>query len=149
MKLKYKQQNLSLRVIFSSCFVGNIPWPVSFHEISFYNQASTSTYLHPSYIFTKLLLNGIFFFLCIVGLCASSVHFTVTDLGPKLLRLATNETNPGLFQIKFQNTLSHGVEMYWNLIKQSPGFVLFCIKSGYSGLFQDKFVLVFVFLETP
>ena len=47
------------------------------------------------------------------------------DLGPKWVRLAPNETNPGLFQIRFKYFLANRAKKYWNLIWKSPGFVPF------------------------
>ena len=45
-----------------------------------------------------------------------------TGMSGLTLRLASNGTNPGLFQIIFQYILAHRAKMYWNLIWRSPGF---------------------------
>ena len=48
--------------------------------------------------------------------------------GSKVGRIVPNGTNPVLFQIRFQYILTQWSKMYWNLIWESPEFVLFGVK---------------------
>ena len=56
-----------------------------------------------------------------------------SDMTPKLVRLALNGTNPGLFQIRFQYILAPRAKMYWNLIWKSLGFVPFWVNLNHFG----------------